>query len=658
MDEPMTPGEVKTCIADLGLRGEVNVLSEVLERHHGHRVTRQSLLAGLVAVALGSFGDKVSMLFVIFDESMDGRLQLAELERLFFACCAFKPRLEYGAGSELQPVALAAECIGLCGHGEDGVTLPAFFDFCKLHQAKLQPLLTLETAQRRVTSTAPRLAPLDCRALETLELGALRESSSTSSPERGGGRGRRPYGVSAPARSGTMQPRKDASASSLAPIEHRNARFGAGRLRGGDGDGGETGPTREWSGHEFNPVARADSARADVPSTRVAGGAMQTEVIVAPARQLAPVKRSRILGRASTAKPDEADARAGDARAAPAGPAAAGSARYAPDGGAWRRATLSVVVPTSAARASAAAPTLPSLQPLLRQHAAERAAAERASPQADDLSSEVLGGFASTEIFDLAGTITNTNKRVGSGGFADVYEAAWLGTPVALKLIKGATNHVVDSRTLLALKREVRVLERVRHPNCIMLLGWSQEPLAVVTELYSGAAISAQLAELGARARSLGADGSPLLGEAAYSLRADGHARWALAVARDVARGMVYLHHLSIIHRDLKSANLLADRPLVPAELAAGRPTSGRVRIADFGLSRAIAGTVGLEDMVGSIPWMAPGTLHSRRAGCAGEFAGRAGGGGRLGRRPQGAVACARSPRAPLTCVLDSRAQR
>ncbi|KAJ1627638.1 hypothetical protein T492DRAFT_174178 [Pavlovales sp. CCMP2436] len=115
LTEPLSPSELQLCIEELGLRGEVFVLSEVLERHHGNRVTRQSLLAGLVAMALGSFGDKVSTLFVIFDESLDGRLQVPELRALFFAICAFKPTDSWDAESGLQPDCLAQECTQLLG---------------------------------------------------------------------------------------------------------------------------------------------------------------------------------------------------------------------------------------------------------------------------------------------------------------------------------------------------------------------------------------------------------------------------------------------------------------------------------------------------------------------------------------------------------------
>jgi serine/threonine protein kinase len=220
----------------------------------------------------------------------------------------------------------------------------------------------------------------------------------------------------------------------------------------------------------------------------------------------------------------------------------------------------------------------------------------------------VLRGFASTEIVIGADSqMLTTGRLLGGGSFADVFTGSWLGTPVAVKMIKGASQHTVYDQTLLALKREVHVLERVRHPCCIMMLGWSQAPLSVITELSTGSSVSGQLAELHRRSLGLAEDGAtPLPASERYSLLGAAHAQWALSAARDVARGMVYLHHVSIIHRDLKSANLLAESPLGAGP---SPPPPSRVRIADFGLARAIEGTVGLEAAVGSIAWMAPGAL-------------------------------------------------
>ncbi len=57
--------------------------------------------------------------------------------------------------------------------------------------------------------------------------------------------------------------------------------------------------------------------------------------------------------------------------------------------------------------------------------------------------------------------------------------------------------------------------------------------------------------------------------------------------AQDVARGMEFLHANGLIHRDLKSPNVLID-------------ANGRCRIADFGLSKIVAQQVSSRRRVAS----------------------------------------------------------
>ena len=72
---------------------------------------------------------------------------------------------------------------------------------------------------------------------------------------------------------------------------------------------------------------------------------------------------------------------------------------------------------------------------------------------------------------------------------------------------------------------------------------------------------------------------------------------WAqrVDIALDVAQGMSYLHRLRIVHRDLKSPNVLLDGSL-------------RAKVADFGLSivRDLAVTDVMMHEAGTTHYMAP----------------------------------------------------
>ncbi|EEF31633.1 protein kinase, putative [Ricinus communis] len=66
-----------------------------------------------------------------------------------------------------------------------------------------------------------------------------------------------------------------------------------------------------------------------------------------------------------------------------------------------------------------------------------------------------------------------------------------------------------------------------------------------------------------------------------------------IKVATDVSRGMNYLHQNNIIHRDLKTANLLMDENEV-------------VKVADFGVARVQTHSGVMTAETGTYRWMAP----------------------------------------------------
>ena len=70
-----------------------------------------------------------------------------------------------------------------------------------------------------------------------------------------------------------------------------------------------------------------------------------------------------------------------------------------------------------------------------------------------------------------------------------------------------------------------------------------------------------------------------------------------LGIALDIANGMAYLHSHDVIHRDLKSTNVLID-------------CNGRAKIADFGLSVRASSGQELTAETGTYRWMAPEVIR------------------------------------------------
>lgn len=170
-------------------------------------------------------------------------------------------------------------------------------------------------------------------------------------------------------------------------------------------------------------------------------------------------------------------------------------------------------------------------------------------------------------------------ERIGAGSFGTVHRADWHGSDVAVKILMEQDFLAERFRDFL---REVSIMKRLRHPNIVLFMGAVTQPpnLSIVTEYLSRGSLYRLLHKPGAR---------EMLDE-----------RRRLNMAYDVAKGMNYLHRRNppIVHRDLKSPNLLVDKKYT-------------VKVCDFGLSRLKANTfLSSKSAAGTPEWMAPEVLR------------------------------------------------
>jgi len=185
-----------------------------------------------------------------------------------------------------------------------------------------------------------------------------------------------------------------------------------------------------------------------------------------------------------------------------------------------------------------------------------------------------------TSNFEVDFSDIRLGKQIGSGAFGKVYRAMWRGTEVAVKTL--AYNQMSED-VLLDFRKEVAVLSSLRHPHVILFMGACTRlpDLCIVTEFLPRGSLWDVLHTQ---------PPVPL------------EWRHIVKMATDVARGMSYLHSAKppILHRDLKSANLLVDENF-------------NVKVSDFGLSRVQAHHYTMTGHCGTYQWMAPEVIASQR---------------------------------------------
>jgi serine/threonine protein kinase len=164
--------------------------------------------------------------------------------------------------------------------------------------------------------------------------------------------------------------------------------------------------------------------------------------------------------------------------------------------------------------------------------------------------------------------------KIGSGGFADVYEAydLTLEEPVALKIVP-------DGRALSArIVREVEAAAALDHANIVALYDWfaDGEASILVWELVRGDSLDKLGEQLG--------DGD------------------VVAVGVELLDALAYAHSQGIVHRDVKPQNVMLD-------------DDGHVKVMDFGIAHLMDSDTltGDGDVIGTIAYMSPEQAQGKR---------------------------------------------
>ncbi len=165
-------------------------------------------------------------------------------------------------------------------------------------------------------------------------------------------------------------------------------------------------------------------------------------------------------------------------------------------------------------------------------------------------------------------------NELGHGAFGVVYRGRWGKVPVAIKqLLAGA----IPEQALHDFRREAQILGPLEHPHIILLHGavMDSAPYCMVMDLMN---------------------------QSLYQLLQNPEdIPWPdrYRFGREIGEGLHYLHQQNILHRDLKSENIMLDK-------------KQQIKLSDFGSAQFIprgATQLRMTNAGGSYQWMAPEIL-------------------------------------------------
>ena len=181
------------------------------------------------------------------------------------------------------------------------------------------------------------------------------------------------------------------------------------------------------------------------------------------------------------------------------------------------------------------------------------------------------------------------SQKLAQGAYGIVYLGEWRKQPVAVKELKINESSVDENRDAfekcaLELKNEIQTLSLLRHRNIVNFMGIFIKPpdtYAIVTEFIEGGSLFERLH--------------------AKSKKANFSWNQKLSILHQISQACLFLHQQGIVHRDLKSQNILLE----------GYPGDKIIpKVCDFGLAKSRdameTANATSTQQVGTPLWMAP----------------------------------------------------
>lgn len=162
--------------------------------------------------------------------------------------------------------------------------------------------------------------------------------------------------------------------------------------------------------------------------------------------------------------------------------------------------------------------------------------------------------------------------QIGSGGMSEVYRAKChkLNRLVAIKVLKEEFS--TDAGFVKKFKLEAQAAAGLSHPNIVSVYDVVDEGSIhyIVMELIEGITLKSYITKKGRLS-----------------------SKEAIGIAIQVAQGIAAAHDQHIVHRDIKPQNMIISR-------------DGKVKVADFGIARAVSSQTIGATAIGSVHYISP----------------------------------------------------